>query len=66
MWGWWEGGSNSGTSNFVLLTGYYWRDQVKEGEMHGTYSTVCLLVGKPEGKRGRHRWEGNIKIDVKK
>jgi hypothetical protein len=35
------------------------------GEGRGVYS---VLVGKPEGKRPlgrpRHRWEGNIKMDL--
>jgi hypothetical protein len=30
------------------------------GKMRG----VCrLLVGKPEGKRPRHRWKDNVKMD---
>ena len=36
------------------------------GEKRGVYR---VLVGKPEGKRSlgtpRHRWEGNIKIDLR-
>jgi hypothetical protein len=36
-------------------------------EMRNAYS---ILVGKPEGKgplrRPRHRWEGNIKMDLRK
>jgi len=30
-------------------------------EWRGVYR---VLVGKPEGKRPRHRWEDNIKIDL--
>ena len=31
------------------------------GERRGVYR---VLVGKPEGKRPRHRWEDNIKMDL--
>ena len=33
------------------------------GERRGVYR---VLVGKPEGKRPRHRWEDNIKMDLQK
>jgi len=32
------------------------------GERRGIYR---VLVGKPEGKRPRHRWEHNITMDLK-
>jgi hypothetical protein len=31
------------------------------GERRGVYG---VLVGKPEGKRPRHTWENNIKMDL--
>ena len=31
------------------------------GERRGVY---MVSVGKPEGKRPRHRWEDNIKMDL--
>jgi len=31
------------------------------GERRGIYR---VLVGKPEGKRPRHRWEDNSKMDL--
>jgi hypothetical protein len=30
--------------------------------MYGKRSACRVLVGKPEGKRPRHRWENNIKM----
>ena len=30
----------------------------------GEKSVYRVLVGKPEGKRPRHRWEDNIKMDL--
>jgi hypothetical protein len=32
------------------------------GEKRNTYR---ILVGKPEGKRPRYRWEDNIKMDLR-
>jgi hypothetical protein len=32
------------------------------GEKRGIYSRI--LVGRPVGKRHRHRWEDNIKMDL--
>ena len=52
-------------------------DQIYKNEMGGTCSTYGgkrigvyrVLVGKPEGKRPlgrpRHRWEDNIKMDLR-
>ena len=34
---------------------------VHMGEGRGVHK---VLVGKPEGKRPRHRWEDNIKMDL--
>jgi hypothetical protein len=46
-------------------------DEIKKNEMAeecGTYwrQEMCVevLVGKPEGKRPRHRWENNIQTDL--
>jgi hypothetical protein len=52
-----------------------WKKLHNEEEMGGTCSAdgvergVCrVLVGKPEGKRplerSKHRWEGNIRLDL--
>jgi hypothetical protein len=60
----------------VLLTKYHSGDQVKKTEMGktcGTYGEMRgayrALVGKPEGRtplgRPRHRWEDNIKMDLR-
>jgi hypothetical protein len=35
---------------------------VHMGERRGVYR---VLVGKPEGRRPRNRWEDNIKMDLK-
>jgi hypothetical protein len=32
------------------------------GEVRGAYN---ILVGRPEGRRPRHRWEDNIKMDLR-
>jgi hypothetical protein len=32
------------------------------GEMRGAYN---ILVGRPEGRRSRRRWEDNIKMDLR-
>jgi hypothetical protein len=32
--------------------------------MEDTGDIYRVLVGKPEGKRPRHRWEDNIKMDL--
>jgi len=33
---------------------------------HGRHeSSYEVLVGKPEGKRPRHRWEDNIRMDLR-
>jgi len=59
-----------------LLTQYCSVHQIEKNEISGAYSTYgerrCVyrvLVGKPEGKRPlgrpRHRWEDNIKMDLK-
>jgi hypothetical protein len=55
----------------------YSDDKIKGNEMGGACGARCteekciyVLVGKPEGRRptGRHkhRWEGDIKMDLKK
>jgi len=59
-----------------LHTSNYWGNEIKEDEMDGSCSkhgemrkVYKILVGKPEGKkphgRRRHRWEDNIKMDLK-
>ena len=67
LWGaWWS----------VLLTKYYSDDQIEKNEMGGKCNTYggeerCIqgLVGKPKRKgtlgRPRHRWEDNIRMDLK-
>jgi hypothetical protein len=54
------------------LRRYYKDSKVKENEMGGTCSahgrhesSYEVLVGKPEGKRPRHRWEDNIRMDLR-
>jgi hypothetical protein len=60
----------------VLLTKYCLDHQIKEDEMGGVCTRVGeernayrVLIGKPEGKRphgsSRHRWEDNVKMDLK-
>jgi hypothetical protein len=33
-------------------------------ELNDLYSLPNILVGKPEGRRPKRRWEGNIKMDL--
>jgi hypothetical protein len=58
------------------LVKYNWNDKVKEDEIGGKCSTngekrnaYRILVGRSEGKRqlgrSRHKWEDNIKMDVR-
>jgi hypothetical protein len=59
----------------VCIIKYYWDDQVKDVmgmacSMHGRMRTANkILVRKPEGKRPlrrpRHRWEYNIRMDLR-
>jgi hypothetical protein len=60
----------------IILLIYYLGGQIEKNEMGGACSTYGeirgvhrALVGKPEGKkplgRPRHRWEDNIKMDLR-
>ena len=78
-----EGSGNRGVEKttyrgalwFVLLTKYYWGDQIRKNESGGACGTYGerrgayrVLMGKPEGirklGRPRCRWEDNIKVDL--
>jgi hypothetical protein len=59
-----------------VFTGFYYGDEIKEDTMGGTCSThgdmrnaYKILVGEPEVKwpvgRLRHRWEDNIRMDLR-
>jgi hypothetical protein len=64
------------SNTLSLWTTYYWDDQIKEDEMGKACSThgemrhsYKIFVEKSEQKRPigkvRHRWENNIKMDVR-
>ena len=47
---------------WVIKSRMRWAGHV--ARMEGGSGVHKVLVGKPEGKRPRHRWEGNIKMDL--
>jgi hypothetical protein len=58
------------------LTVYYWGDQIEKNEVDlmcrargGKKKCIYNFGGKPEVKRGlgrtKHRWEDNIKMDLR-
>jgi hypothetical protein len=59
----------------ILITKYYWGNQIEKNEMVGHAAHMAekrgayrILVGRPEGRqaleRPRRRWEYNIKMDL--
>jgi hypothetical protein len=59
---WWESGEDCIMRSFTRRV----RHIACMGEMRNAYN---ILVGKPEGKRPlgrpRHRWEGNVRMDLR-